>query len=145
MPNATVVVDDERTVCEYILDQKQDAILVRDLEDRILSWNKGAERLHGWQANEALGQNIYELLGLRSVAGFENSETGLAERGEWTGQMHQLTKHGKEVIVESRWKLMQDEAGQPKSVLIVNTDVTERKSLESQFLRIQRMDSMGRM
>jgi len=146
MPNANVlVVDDERTVCEYILDQTQDAILVRNLEDRILSWNKGAERLYGWQASEALGQNIYELLGLRSVAGFENSETALAERGEWTGQMHQLTKHGKEIIVESRWKLMQDGAGQPKSVLIVNTDVTERKRLESQFLRVQRMDSMGRM
>lgn len=137
--------NDQLHVQSVLLDQTQDAILVRDLEDRILSWNKGAERLYGWQASEALGQNIYELLGLRSVAGFENSETALAERGEWTGQMHQLTKHGKEIIVESRWKLMQDEAGQPKSVLIVNTDVTERKSLESQFLRVQRMDSMGRM
>jgi len=137
--------NDQLHVQSVLLDQTQDAILVRDLEDRILSWNKGAEGLYGWQASEVLGKNIYELLGLRSVAGFENSETALAERAEWTGQMHQLTKHGQEIIVESRWKLMQDEAGQPKSVLIVNTDITERKRLESQFLRVQRMDSMGRM
>ncbi|PYS17002.1 MAG: hypothetical protein DMG15_00660 [Acidobacteria bacterium] len=126
-------------------DQTQDAVLVRDLEDRILSWNEGAERLYGWEAGEALGRNIYELLGLRRVAGFEDLGRALAERGEWNGQMHQLTKHGKEIIVESHWKLVQDEAGQPKSVLIVNTDVTERKRLESQFLRVQRMGNLGRM
>ena len=94
-------------------DQTQDAVLVRDLEDRILSWNEGAERLYGWEAGEALGRNIYELLGLRRVAGFEDLGKALAERGEWNGQMHQLTKHGKEIIVESHWKLVQDEAGQP--------------------------------
>jgi two-component system, cell cycle sensor histidine kinase and response regulator CckA len=128
-----------------LLDHTQDAILVRDFEDRILSWNKAAERLYGWEASEALGQNIYELLGLRHVAGFGDLTRALAERGEWTGQMRQLTKHGSEIIVESHWKVMKDEVGQPKSVLIVNTDLTERKRLESQFLRAQRMDNVVRM
>src|SRR5690349_20586083 len=62
--------NDQLRIHSALLDQTQDAILVRDLEDRILSWKKAAERLYGWQANEALGQNIYALLDLRHVAAF---------------------------------------------------------------------------
>jgi two-component system cell cycle sensor histidine kinase/response regulator CckA len=137
--------NDQLRIHSALLDQTQDAILVRDLEDRILSWNKAAERLYGWQANEALGQNIYALLDLRHVAGFGDLTKALTERGEWAGQMRQVTKHGKEIIVESHWKLVKDASGQPRSVLIVNTDLTERNRLESQFLRAQRMDNVVRM
>src|SRR2546426_9347487 len=71
--------NDQLHVQSVLLDQTRDAILMRDLEDRILSWNKGAERLYGWRASEALGKNIYELLGLRHVMGFEDLGTTLAE------------------------------------------------------------------
>jgi PAS domain S-box-containing protein len=137
--------NEQLRVQSVLLDETRDAILIRDLEDRVLWWNKGAERMYGWQASEAVGQNVYELLGLRRVMGFQDMGTALAERGEWTGEMHHLTKDRRQIIVESRWKLMPDEAGQARSVLIVNTDITDRKRLESQFLKVQRMDSMGRM
>src|SRR5262249_46844327 len=47
------------------------------------------------------------------------------------------------VIVESQWTLVSDDAGQPKSILIVNTNISEKKKMEAQFLRTQRMDSIG--
>jgi signal transduction histidine kinase len=57
--------------------------------------------------------------------------------------MHQVRRDGAEIVVESRWTLVRDERGQPKSILVINTDVTEKKRMESQFLRAQRMESIG--
>ena len=67
----------------------------------------------------------------------------LAEKGEWQGELHQVTKDGKEIIVQSRWTLVRDEEEKPKSVLVVNSDITQKKLLEAQFLRIQRLESIG--
>src|SRR5262249_37419334 len=59
------------------------------------------------------------------------------------GELNQKTKDGREIIVESRWTLVHDDNGGPKSTLIVNTDITEKKKLAAQFLRAQRMESIG--
>ena len=64
-------------------------------------------------------------------------------KGEWSGELKQSTKAGAQLLVQSRWTLVRDEAGRPKSVLVINTDVTEQKKLEAQFLRTQRMESIG--
>ena len=65
------------------------------------------------------------------------------EFGEWRGELRQTTKSGEEITVEGRWTLVRDENGQPSSILIINTDITEKKLLEAQFLRAQRMESIG--
>ena len=57
-----------------LLDQVQDALIVRDMEDRIRFWNKGAERLYGWRADEAIGENVYELLFPRELQGLDAKE-----------------------------------------------------------------------
>ena len=67
----------------------------------------------------------------------------IIQNGEWNGEMHQVPRDGNEIIVESRWTLVRDEQGKPKSILVINTDVTEKKRMESQFLRAQRMESIG--
>src|SRR5205807_6129581 len=64
-------------------------------------------------------------------------------KGEWLGELKQTAKGGKRLIVQSRWTLVRDSAGRPKSVFVINTDVTEQKNLEAQFLRTQRMESIG--
>ncbi len=127
-----------------LLDITTDAIIVRQLDHQIRFWNQGAERLYGWKAQQVLNKNVNELLYQHeSLSQLDNIQTSLAESGSWQGELHQLTKEGKEIIVASRWTLVRDEDGQPKSILTVNTDITEKKQLEAQFLRVQRLESIG--
>ncbi|MEN3942589.1 PAS domain S-box protein [Prosthecobacter sp. SYSU 5D2] len=125
-----------------LLDKAQDAILVRDLEHHILYWNQSAERLYGWTAEEALGRSIQELLYNEPKAFIAATQQTIAT-GEWTGELQQMKKNGQTLTVECRWTLVRDDAGQPRSILAINTDISERKKLEQQFLRAQRMESIG--
>ena len=125
-----------------LLDQAQDAILVRDLDQRIRFWNKGAENIYGWSAEEVIGKNAQELLGAEP-AKFNEARQAVMRNGEWKGEIHQRRRSGAEMIVESRWTLVRDEQGTPHSILVINTDITERKRMEAQFLRAQRMESIG--
>jgi PAS domain S-box-containing protein len=126
-----------------LLDQAQDAILVRDLEQNILFWNKGAEKIYGWSAEEVIGKNAEELLFKDRSGQFEAARQAIIQNGEWKGEMHQTRRDGTEITIESRWTLVRDEQGHPKSILVINTDITEKKRMESQFLRAQRMESIG--
>ncbi|TDU66452.1 PAS domain S-box-containing protein [Prosthecobacter fusiformis] len=125
-----------------LLDKAQDAILVRDLHHRILYWNRSAERLYGWSAQEAAGRSIHELIYDDTDAFFSSLARTLAE-GEWTGELKQVSKTGSPLTVESRWTLVKDDQGKPKYILSINTDISERKRMEQQFLRAQRMESIG--
>ncbi len=125
-----------------LLDVARDAILVRDLNHHILFWNKGATLIYGYQSDEAIGKKITELL-YKDTSQFNDAITQLMKNGIWSGELKQVTKSGEEIICLARWTLMYDEKGQPKSVLVVNTDITKQKELESQFLRAQRMESIG--
>lgn len=126
-----------------LLDKAQDAILVRDLRGHILFWNEGAERIYGWSGVDAVGKDVRDLLFGESKVQYEEALLALLRDGEWTGELRQVTKSGEEITVESRWTLVRDDQGEAKSVLVINTDVTERKKIEAQFLRAQRMESIG--
>ncbi len=126
-----------------LLDNARDAILVRDLDDNILYWNKSAERIYGWRSDEVVGKNIRQFMYKDSAAQYQKAKETVLERGEWEGELRQLTKDGRGIVAESRWTLVRDDRGQPKSILVINTDVTEKKKIESQFLRAQRMESIG--
>jgi two-component system, cell cycle sensor histidine kinase and response regulator CckA len=126
-----------------LLDKARDAILVRNLEGTVLYWNRSAERLYGASQATALGRNAAELL---SENGSEEAVAALRATlaaGEWMGELPQASATGAEIVVESRWTLVRDAAGQPQSILIVNTDITGRKRIEAQFLRAQRLESVG--
>ena len=126
-----------------LLDVATDAIMVRDLNDKILFWNRGAENLYGWTAKEALAGDVNEPLYRRSTARLAEIQQTVIERGEWQGELNHVTKAGSKIVVESRWTSVKDEAGNPHSYLVVNTDITEQKQLEAQFLRTQRLESLG--
>jgi PAS domain S-box-containing protein len=126
-----------------LLDKARDAICVGDMESRITYWNASAERLYGWTAGEASGRNAVELLCHGGSPVVHEAQQQLRDKGEWFGELRQRTKAGREIIVESRWNLVLDDAGQPKSVLMVNTDISEKKKLEASFFRAQRLDSIG--
>jgi two-component system cell cycle sensor histidine kinase/response regulator CckA len=128
-----------------LLDEVRDAVVIRDLEDRIRFWNKGAERLYGWRADEVVGQNFYDILIPARVEVREKQTSDLAETGEWIGELRQVTKVHKNIVVESHWKLQRDEFNRPSFVLIVNKDITEKKMLEGEILRAQRIETVGKL
>jgi PAS domain S-box-containing protein len=125
------------------LDKAQDAIAVRDLDHRITYWNKSAERLYGWTAGEALGTFVRELLHRKDPGAYDRAMVDLLATGEWSGELKKTTREGRDLTIECRWTLMRDDDGQPKSVLSIGTDITEKKKLEAQFMRAQRMESIG--
>jgi two-component system cell cycle sensor histidine kinase/response regulator CckA len=163
MVGGALLDDTQQTIVGFVLDLTQhkqaedtirkqaallnittDAILVRDLDNKIQYWNKGAEQVYGWKVEEVIDQDANRLLyQVDALKQLEAIQSSLIEFGTWQGELHQVNKQGKEIIVSSRWTLMRDAQGQPKSVLTVNTDITEKKQLESQFLRTQRLESLG--
>lgn len=125
-----------------LLNLASDAIIVRDLDQRLLFWNQGAARLYGWSAEEAVGAKALDLFVSEKLQVME-AEVELLRKGVWSGQLTHRSKEGNEVIVNSRWTLVRNQAGDPQSVLVIDTDITETKKLESQFLRAQRLESIG--
>jgi PAS domain S-box-containing protein len=125
-----------------LLDLAQDAIVVRDMEERVIFWNRGAEQLYGWKADEIMGRKVTQVL-FKETVEFERARHTLLSDGEWRGEVRQITRAGKEIIVNSRWTLVRDSAGAPEAVLVINSDITERRQLEAQIFRTQRIESIG--
>jgi PAS domain S-box-containing protein len=125
-----------------LLDEAQDAIIVGSLKGQILFWSKGAERVYGWTTAEAAGQSMDGLLQPEALLAKAALEETL-KTGRWIGELREKNKSGHEVVTQSRWTLLQDARGNPKSIMVINTDITERKQLEEQFLRAQRLESLG--
>lgn len=117
--------------------------MVRDLDQTILFWNKSAEHIYGWTAEEAVGKNVHDLIFKEASDQFDIARKTVIDKGEWMGEMHQTRRNGVAIVIESRWTLVRDEKGLPKSILVINTDITEKTRMEAQFLRAQRMESIG--
>lgn len=126
-----------------LLDHARDAILVRDLYDRVVFWNRSAERLFGWTAEEAVGRDVRDLLYRKDPSQFDDARRALIRAGEWNGELLLVSKYGTDINVDSSWTLVRDEDKEPKAVLVIHTDITEKKKMERQFLRAQRMESIG--
>lgn len=127
-----------------LIDIATDAIMVCDLQSHILFWNKGAEQIYGWVSQEVLGQSAIELLYPKeSRAKYDEILQAVVRQGKWKGEVHHVTKDRKSLLMQSHKTLVQTVEGQPKSLLIINTDITEKKKIEAHFLRAQRMESVG--
>lgn len=115
-----------------LLDRAQDAIIVRDLDQRILYWNQGAEKTYGWKADEVLGKSLLELKIVDAEA-FGAAMQALQRQGEWVGEIMERTKCGGLKLFECHWTLVRGENGASDSVLAINTDISERKRSERQL------------
>jgi PAS domain S-box-containing protein len=126
-----------------LLDKATDAIMTLNLEGQITFWNSGAERLYGWRADEAVNKLHESQLYSKENAPAFNARSRTLRDGRWKGDLTQMKKDETELFVESRWTLVTDRDGNPRSILIINTDITEKKKLEAHVLRAQRMESIG--
>jgi two-component system, cell cycle sensor histidine kinase and response regulator CckA len=126
-----------------LLDESQDAILVRDLDGTVTYWNAGAERLYGWSASEAMGRRYADLVVAGDPSAVEEATRAVLNDAMWSGELRNHTRSGAEVLVEARWSLLSDDHGAPRSILVTDTDVTDRRRIDQQLLRAQRMESLG--
>ena len=125
-----------------LLDEAQDAIMVTDPQGRVGFWNSGAELTYGWQRRETFGRPIRELL-FDADREYLLAMEDVHQFGEWNGEQHHRRKDGKEILIQSRWKMVRSPDSGRQVILIVNTDVTEKKRLEAEFVRAQRMESIA--
>ena len=115
---------------DQLINMAHDAILIRDPESRIRSWNQGAEHLYGWSVEEARGQVTHTLLQTRFPVSLEVVEHTLQEHGQWEGELTHTCRDGRQVIVDSRHVLIRDDQGVPTAILEINRDITERRRME---------------
>jgi PAS domain S-box-containing protein len=116
-----------------MLQLAHDAILVTDLGGTILFWNRGAEHLYGWSADEAVGRNARELLRTKFSIPLEEIHAIVQDQGQWEGELSVVTRSGQTVIVASRWSLQRNEDGTKRAVLAINRDITLRKRAEEEL------------
>jgi PAS domain S-box-containing protein len=116
-----------------LLDLTHDAIFVRDLQAKILYWNRSAEQLYGWSKLEAREKVAHELLETVFPEPLSEIEAHILEKGRWEGELVHHRRDGRKIVVSSRWALRMDGAGKPVSILESNRDVTQRKEEEEKF------------
>ncbi len=113
-----------------LLDLVLDAIILRDTQGAIISWNRGAEKLLGWTREEALGKHAHTLLHTRFPQPLEAIEAEALRAGHWEGELVHIRRDGTPVVVTSRWAMWQQDPGAPLALVEISTDVTERKQVE---------------
>jgi PAS domain S-box-containing protein len=114
----------------HLLNVTHDAIFVRGLNGIVKYWNRGAEELYGWPAEQAVGKAFRELLKTVFPVPLKQIEQEVVRAGRWEGELVQTTKDGNQVVVASRWSLQRDESGAQVSILVINNDITRRKRAE---------------
>jgi PAS domain S-box-containing protein len=70
-----------------LINLAHDANLVRDMANRILEWNSGAEELYGWSAQEAIGQVTHILFKTRFPTTLAAIQAQLEREGGWEGEL----------------------------------------------------------
>jgi two-component system sensor kinase FixL len=135
-----------------LLDLTHDTVFVRDMNDVITYWNRGAEERYGWKSNEAIGRISHELTQTTFPASLAKINEELRRTGRWEGELVHQTRDGSRIVVSSRWSLQQDAERGATAVLETNNDITERKRAEeglrqaqAELAHFNRVTTMGQL
>jgi two-component system sensor kinase FixL len=135
-----------------LLNLTHDTIFVRNADDAITYWNRGAEELYGWKAEEALGKVTHQLMQTKFPARLDEIQTELLRTGRWEGELVHTKIDGAQVVVASRWALQRDDSGKAVGVLETNNDISEHKHAEdalrqtqANLAHVSRVTTMGEL
>lgn len=126
-----------------VISKAREAIIICNLESCFTFWNHGAERILGWTAAEVLGRPDRDIFSPEVSAQIALARSAIEQTGEWRGELHVKNKSGQPVVIELSLTTILNDAGQPQAHLGICTDITEKKKLHEQFLRAQRLESIG--
>lgn len=105
-------------------------VLVHNLDNEIIFWNTGAEKLYGWTKAQALGKVSHSMLQTIFPIPFEEIRKTVLEEGAWEGELIHTKQNGTQIVVASHWELQRDELGHPLAIVEVNNDITLVKRAE---------------
>jgi PAS domain S-box-containing protein len=103
-----------------LIDLMPFAVIVRDMNDEIVSWNAGAEKLYGWSSDEVVGKTSHELFKTEFPTSIGEIDFELLEKGSWEGMLRKTARDGNRVDVRTRWVLRQQPQGQPAAVIEID-------------------------
>ena len=131
--------------CEQptLLNLVTDAIVLRSIQGEVKFWNRSAEQTYGWLAGITVGRQVEDFLYDCEDPHYQIVLAQTLDQGEWSGEFQLSTKAGKNITVASHWYLIAASTGAPQSILTIDSDITEHKLLERQFLRAQRLENLG--
>jgi hypothetical protein len=129
-----------------IIDSSEDSIVGKNLDGTIMTWNRGAELLYGYTADEAIGKPIAMLVPKdhpdeipRILEQIRNGKS--VEHYESV----RVTKDGRQLDVSIRVSPIRDAAGNPVGASAITRDITTQKRAEEHLRQAQRMDAIGRL
>lgn len=135
-----------------LLDLTHDTVFVRDANDVITFWNRGAEELYGWTREEVVGKVTHDVLQTQFPVSLQEISTQLAATQRWEGELVHKARGGEPLIVASRWSLLTDESGRPQRILETNNNISARRHAEDAARKAQdelahaaRLAAMGEM
>jgi PAS domain S-box-containing protein len=117
----------ERTQQASLLNLTHDTIFVRDMSDVITYWNRGAQELYGWTAEEAIGKHAHQLLQTAFPVPIDEVQAELLRTDLWEGELQKTKADRSRVVVASRWSLRRDNQGRAAAILETNNDISDRK------------------
>jgi PAS domain S-box-containing protein len=127
-----------------MIDFASDAIVIRSLDDRIVYWNQGAERLYGWKKEEVAGKYIDTFLQTVFPQPIEEVLELCRHQGHWEGELIHTKRDGTRLPVGSRWTLQRDETGSPNAILQINSDISLRKQAEAERAQLLALEQAAR-
>jgi two-component system cell cycle sensor histidine kinase/response regulator CckA len=108
---------------EDIVGALPDAVIVHDLENRVLYWNEAAEILYGWSAEEIKGRRVARIFYL-DTSSRDYAVEQLRDVGTWSGELHQIDRNGQQYLIQVRQRLFRDPTGAPVAIVSFNADIT---------------------
>ncbi len=115
----------------YLLRNVSDAVIATDIDLRVTSWNRAAEKIYGWREDEVIGRDIDEVCATEFVGvEQEAAQKQLLDTGEWRGEVTQKGRNSETIYVMASVSLLKDARGNPSGGVTVNRDITERKQAE---------------
>ncbi len=122
-----------------IVESSDDAIISKNLQSIIMSWNAGAQRIFGYTAEEMIGQSIYTLIPAER-RGEEDNILAKISRGEPVSHLEtvRVAKDGRQISLSVAISPIRDLTGKVVGASKVARDITERKQAEARQLETER-------